>query len=146
MTASHNTSDSRCVRSGKQVLSMVAASPTAKVDESSPAYELFGKLVATHVGGEDQDGANGSVRCAEHNRAQPHPDRTVLFVQMQALRRGYAITITRGDDHRAIHAAQALALGVACRQHIVAIPAQDIGRGEAEQLLSARAPGEELAV
>jgi hypothetical protein len=30
-------------------------------------FELFGKLVATHVGGEDQDGVNGSVRCAEHN-------------------------------------------------------------------------------
>src|SRR6266404_271518 len=89
-------------RKGRRIVTRIEAA-------CDPAYELFGKLVATHVGGEDQDGANGSARCAEHNRAQPHPDRTVLFRSDASLRRGYAITITRGDDHRAIHAAQALA-------------------------------------
>ena len=64
-------------RKGRRILTRIEAA-------CDPAYELFGKLVATHVGGEDQDGANGSVRCAEHNRAQPHPDRTICFVQMQA--------------------------------------------------------------
>jgi hypothetical protein len=59
-------------RKGRRIVTRIEAA-------CDPAYELFGKLVATHVGGEDQDGANGSVRCGEHNRAQPHPDRTVLF-------------------------------------------------------------------